>query len=68
MLNNPNPHEADYYGQEPILNLYDCNLEKISSEEFGIKKILAIAGVGAREYFRKFGYANDGAYVSKILK
>src|SRR3989338_10604164 len=33
MLNNPNPHEADYYGQELILNLYDCNIEKISSEK-----------------------------------
>ncbi len=31
MLHNPNPHEKDYYGQELILNLYDCNLKKISS-------------------------------------
>ena len=41
--------------------------EKIALEEFSCKKILAIAGVGAREYFRKFGYGNDGAYVSKNL-
>ncbi len=33
MLNNPNPHEAQYYGQELILNLYDCDLKKISSGE-----------------------------------
>ena len=33
MFNNPNPHEADYYGQELILNLYDCDLATISSEE-----------------------------------
>lgn len=33
MLNNPNPHEADHYGQELILNLYDCDLKKISSEK-----------------------------------
>lgn len=33
MLNNPNPHEADHYGQELILNLYDCDLAKISSEK-----------------------------------
>ena len=33
MLNNPNPHEADFYGQELILNLYDCDLAKISSED-----------------------------------
>ncbi|MDO8566761.1 MAG: S-adenosylmethionine decarboxylase [bacterium] len=33
MLNNPNPHETDYFGQELVLNLYDCDLAKISSEE-----------------------------------
>lgn len=33
MLNNPNPHEADYFGQELILNLYDCDAAKISSED-----------------------------------
>ena len=41
--------------------------EKIALEEFSCKKILAIAGVGAREYFRKFGYENDGVFVSKKL-
>lgn len=33
MLNNPNPHEENFYGQELILNLYDCNLKKISTEK-----------------------------------
>ena len=31
MLNNPNPHEKDFYGQELIINLYECNLTTISS-------------------------------------
>lgn len=31
MLHNPNPFEKNLYGQELVLNLYDCNLEKISS-------------------------------------
>jgi S-adenosylmethionine/arginine decarboxylase-like enzyme len=31
MLNNPNPHEKNYYGQELVMNLYDCDLKKISS-------------------------------------
>lgn len=39
MLNNPNPHENDYYGQELILNLYECDLAKISSD-VEIKKYL----------------------------
>lgn len=33
MLNPKNPHEKDSYGQELVLNLYECNLKKISSEE-----------------------------------
>ncbi|MBU1327326.1 S-adenosylmethionine decarboxylase [Patescibacteria group bacterium] len=31
MLNSPNKNEDDMYGQELILNLYDCDLQKISS-------------------------------------
>lgn len=33
MLENPNPNEKDYFGQELVLNLYECDLKKISSGE-----------------------------------
>ncbi len=33
MINNPNPHEKNFYGQELILNLYECDLKTISSGE-----------------------------------
>jgi len=33
MLNNPNPHEVDYFGQELIINLYDCDEAKITSAD-----------------------------------
>ncbi len=39
MLNNPNPHEKDFYGQELILNLYECDPKKISSAQ-EIKKFV----------------------------
>lgn len=39
MLNYTNPHEKDFYGQELIINLYDCDLVKISSGE-EIKKFI----------------------------
>lgn len=39
MLHPKNPHEKDYFGQELVLNLYDCNLAKISSGE-DIKKYI----------------------------
>ena len=33
----------------------------------GMKKLTVISGVGAREYYRKLGYADDGVYVSKKI-
>lgn len=39
MIDNPNPHEKDFYGQELIMNLYDCDLATISSGE-EIKKFV----------------------------
>ena len=30
-------------------------------------KVVVIAGIGAREYFAKLGYAHDGPYMSKII-
>lgn len=41
--------------------------EEISRKEFDLKKILVISGIGVREYYKKFGYKKDGAYVSKYL-
>ncbi|MDD5023308.1 MAG: tRNA uridine(34) 5-carboxymethylaminomethyl modification radical SAM/GNAT enzyme Elp3, partial [Candidatus ainarchaeum sp.] len=41
--------------------------EKIAKNKFKMKKILVISGVGVREYYRKFGYKNDGPYLSKTL-
>ncbi len=41
--------------------------EKIAAEEFDAKKLLIISGVGAREYYKKFGYRQEGAYMGKKL-
>ena len=41
--------------------------ERIASEEFDVKKMLVMSGVGVREYYRMFGYKNNGPYVSKQL-
>ncbi len=39
MINSPDPHEAETFGQELVINLYDCDLAKISSGE-EIKKFV----------------------------
>ena len=41
--------------------------EKISAEEFDVKKMLVISGIGAKEYYKKLGYIRDGVYMSKFL-
>ncbi len=43
-----------------------ASAEKISREA-GKKKLLVISGVGAREYYRKLGFAREGPYVVKKL-
>jgi len=37
------------------------------AREKGFKKIIVISGVGAREYYYKLGYKQEGPYVSKMI-
>jgi elongator complex protein 3 len=41
--------------------------ERICRLEYGLKKISVISAVGTRDYYRKFGYTNNGPYVTKLL-
>ena len=41
--------------------------EKIAKGEFGLKKIVAISGIGVREYFRKFNYRLENTYMAKRI-
>lgn len=41
--------------------------EKIVKEEWGLKKIAVISGVGAREYYRHLGYRLEDTYMVKEL-
>jgi len=41
--------------------------ERIAREEFGADRLLALSGVGAREYYRSLGYSLEGAYMVKGL-
>jgi elongator complex protein 3 len=40
---------------------------RISRDEHNSKKLLVIAGVGTRNYYRKLGYELDGPYMSMRL-
>ncbi len=41
--------------------------ERIARDEWGMKKMTIIAGVGTREYYRKFGYELKSTYMTKKL-
>lgn len=41
--------------------------ERIAREEFGMKKIAVISGVGVRGYYRKNGYRLSGTYMVKKI-
>ncbi len=41
--------------------------ERIAREEWGLKKIMVISGVGTRGYYRKFGYKLKATYMTKKL-
>ncbi|MEA1937248.1 MAG: tRNA uridine(34) 5-carboxymethylaminomethyl modification radical SAM/GNAT enzyme Elp3 [Patescibacteria group bacterium] len=41
--------------------------EKITREEFGLKKIAVISGIGVRDYYRKLGYELENEYMVKNL-
>jgi len=45
--------------------LMEC--ERIASEEHDRHSLLVTSGVGVREYYRRFGYARAGPYMSKTI-
>jgi elongator complex protein 3 len=50
------------YGRELL-----AEAERIASEEWGFDNINVISGIGAREYYRRFGYERIGPYMGKRL-
>jgi len=41
--------------------------ERITKEDYDLKKILVISALGTKQYYMRFGYGYDGVYVSKML-
>lgn len=41
--------------------------ERIAKEEFEMKKLIVISGIGVREYYRKFGFKVEGPYMAKEI-
>jgi elongator complex protein 3 len=41
--------------------------ETIAKKEYGLNQMNVIAGIGVREYYKKLGYKQNGAFVKKKL-
>lgn len=41
--------------------------ERISREEYDMKKVAILSGIGSRPYYRKFGYQLEDPYMVKVL-
>ena len=42
--------------------------ERIARDEFGLRRIAVIAGIGVREYYRRFDYELADTYMMKVLQ
>jgi elongator complex protein 3 len=42
--------------------------ERMTNEDYDLKKILVISALGTKQYYMRFGYHYDGVYVSKLLE
>ncbi len=63
-IDHKNSEAAQHRGYGKMLL---AEAENIVKSEFGLSKMAVIAGVGAREYFRKFGYEIEDSYMTKLI-
>jgi elongator complex protein 3 len=43
-------------------------VERLSTEEYDVRKILVLSALGTKEYYTRAGYTQDGPYMSKCLR
>ena len=60
---NPNSYQHRGFGHQLMKEA-----EKITKNEFNLRKLSVISAVGTRSYYKKLGYTQNGPYVTKILK
>lgn len=61
------PLRSDEWQHRGIGQRLIAMAEEISLEK-GFNKILVTSGLGVRDYYRKFGFKEDGVYMGKVLK
>jgi elongator complex protein 3 len=49
-------------------NILLATAERITREDYGLRKILVISALGTKQYYKRLGYERDGVYMSKTLE
>jgi elongator complex protein 3 len=42
--------------------------ERMTREDYDLKRIVVISALGTKQYYARFGYEADGVYMSKALE
>ena len=61
-------HFDDAWQHKGYGNVLLSQAERITKEDYGLKKILVISALGTKQYYKRLGYARDGVYMSKTLE
>jgi elongator complex protein 3 len=48
-------------------NILLAKAERITKENYGLKRILIISALGTKQYYKRLGYTYDGVYMSKTI-
>jgi len=60
-------HQARAWQHKGIGQQLLREAEHITEEEHNRRKIVVISALGTKQYYKRFGYHNDGPYTSKIM-
>ncbi|NWG11504.1 tRNA uridine(34) 5-carboxymethylaminomethyl modification radical SAM/GNAT enzyme Elp3 [Candidatus Bathyarchaeota archaeon] len=61
-------HLAEAWQHKGYGGILLAEAERITREDYCLKKILVISALGTKQYYKRFGYNYDGVYVSKMLE
>jgi elongator complex protein 3 len=61
-------HLAKAWQHKGYGGLLLAEAERMTRQDYNLKKILVISALGTKQYYGRFGYKYDGTYMSKILE
>jgi elongator complex protein 3 len=61
-------HSAQAWQHKGYGGILLAEAQRISREDYDLKKILVISALGTKRYYMRFGYEYDGVYMSKSLE